>query len=161
MLRAQSYTRQKSEQSDRNETCAAQEATDEVCSPTTAQDGRSSRRDSRYSTLTRVLATTGLVLLATLLAWSYVEGGIVWAILTSEYSADEKLSLLRGFFAHFGSAAPLAYLLFVTIEVIVAPIPGTMLYAPGGIIFGGFQGGILSLAGNVIGAAVACQLVRI
>jgi uncharacterized membrane protein YdjX (TVP38/TMEM64 family) len=117
--------------------------------------------DRRYLTITRAVAATGLVVLAAFLAWSYVDGGIIWALLTSEHSAEEKLSLLRGFFAQFGSAAPLAYLAVVTIEVVVAPIPGTMLYAPGGVIFGGFQGGLLSLAGNVLGAAVACQVVRI
>lgn len=36
-----------------------------------------------------------------------------------------------------------------------------MLYAPGGIIFGGFWGGLLSLAGNVCGAGIACQLMRV
>ena len=46
------------------------------------------------------------------------------------------------------------------VEVVVAPIPGTMLYAPGGVIFGGFLGGLLSLAGNVIGAGIACRLMR-
>ena len=57
-------------------------------------------------------------------------------------------------------AAPLAYFGFVTMEVVVAPIPGTMLYAPGGVLFGGFWGGLLSLSGNVMGAGIACQLMR-
>ncbi|MDC0325482.1 VTT domain-containing protein [bacterium] len=46
------------------------------------------------------------------------------------------------------------------VEVLVAPIPGLMLYAPGGIIFGGFQGGLLSLVGNTLGAGIACAAVR-
>jgi uncharacterized membrane protein YdjX (TVP38/TMEM64 family) len=40
----------------------------------------------------------------------------------------------------------------------VAPIPGAILYAPGGAIFGGFIGGTLSLIGNVAGASIACWL---
>ena len=48
----------------------------------------------------------------------------------------------------------------VTIEVVIAPLPGAMLYAPGGIIFGAFWGGALSLLGNVIGAGIACRLSR-
>jgi uncharacterized membrane protein YdjX (TVP38/TMEM64 family) len=36
-----------------------------------------------------------------------------------------------------------------------------MLYAPGGIIFGGFWGGLLALSGNVLGAGIACQLMRV
>ena len=65
------------------------------------------------------------------------------------------------FFGRFGVAAPLAYLGFVTMEVVVAPIPGTMLYVPGGVIFGGFLGGLLALSGNVLGAGIACQLMRL
>ena len=61
----------------------------------------------------------------------------------------------------WGVLAPGAYIVIVTLEVIVAPIPGLMLYAPGGVLFGGFWGGLLSLAGNVIGAGVACQLMRL
>ena len=57
-----------------------------------------------------------------------------------------------------GRLAPLAYTLAVVVEVIVAPIPGTLLYAPAGAIFGGFVGGTLSLVGNVIGAAICCVI---
>ena len=64
------------------------------------------------------------------------------------------------FFDRSGVAAPLAYVGFVTVKAVVAPIPGTMLHAPGGVIFGGFLAGLLSLAGNVIGAGIACQLDR-
>jgi uncharacterized membrane protein YdjX (TVP38/TMEM64 family) len=115
----------------------------------------------KHSGMARVIAATSFLLLAALLVWSYASDGIVGQLCSSQYSADEKLSLLRDFFARFGSAAPLAYLLAVTIEVIVAPLPGAMLYAPGGVIFGGFWGGLLSLLGNVLGAAAACQLMRI
>lgn len=95
-----------------------------------------------------------------LVGWSYFSGGI-FRVLVGSSSAEEKVAALRAFFDGFGVAAPLAYLVFVIVEVVVAPIPGTMLYAPGGIIFGGFWGGALSLAGNVIGAGIACLLVRV
>ena len=109
---------------------------------------------------TRALAITAIALLGGLLAWSYGTEGIVCVLLRPEATAEEKVAALRAFFDHFGVAAPLAYVGFVTVEVVVAPIPGTMLYAPGGVIFGGFWGGLLSLAGNVIGAAIACLLMR-
>jgi len=99
-------------------------------------------------------------LLGALLTWSYSTGGLVHVLLTSEFSAEEKVAALRAFFERFGVGAPLAYVGFVTVEVVIAPIPGTMLYAPGGVIFGGFWGGLLSLAGNGIGAGMACMLVR-
>jgi uncharacterized membrane protein YdjX (TVP38/TMEM64 family) len=121
----------------------------------------SARALTRHSTFARALVITTIAALASLLVWSYATDGLVWTLLNSEVSAEEKLAALRGFFAQFGWAAPLAYVIVVTVEVIVAPIPGTMLYAPGGVIFGGFWGGLLSLAGNVLGAGIACQLIRV
>ncbi len=35
-----------------------------------------------------------------------------------------------------------------------------MLYAPGGVVFGGFVGGLLALIGNVLGAGIACGTTR-
>jgi uncharacterized membrane protein YdjX (TVP38/TMEM64 family) len=107
------------------------------------------------------LAITAIALLGGLLAWSYATEGIVWVLLRSGVTAEEKVAALGAFFDRFGIAAPLAYVGFVTVEVVVAPIPGTMLYAPAGIIFGGFWGGLLSLVGNVLGAGIACLLIRV
>jgi uncharacterized membrane protein YdjX (TVP38/TMEM64 family) len=109
---------------------------------------------------TRALVVMAIALLGGLLAWSYATDGIVRLLLRSGATAEEKAAALRAFFDRFGVAAPLAFVGFVTVEVVVAPIPGTMLYAPGGVIFGGFWGGLLSLAGNVIGAGIACLLMR-
>ncbi len=82
-------------------------------------------------------------------------------MLTPHISADAKIAVLQEFFLSWGAWAPLAYILFVTAEVVVAPLPGLMLYAPGGIIFGGFLGGLYSLAGNLLGATIACQVMRL
>ena len=104
---------------------------------------------------------TAIGLLGGLLAWSYANDGIVGVLLRTGDTAEEKVAALRAFFRQFGVAAPLAYVGFVIAEVVVAPIPGTMLYAPGGVLFGGFWGGLLSLSGNVAGAGIACQLTRV
>jgi uncharacterized membrane protein YdjX (TVP38/TMEM64 family) len=115
---------------------------------------------SRKSLLTRALSIVAIALVGGLLVWSYATGGIFHVLLTSG-PAEEKVAALRAFFDGFGVAAPLVYVGFVILEVVIAPIPGTMLYAPGGVVFGGFWGGFLSLAGNVIGAGIACQLMRV
>lgn len=115
----------------------------------------------QHTTLARAFAIGTIALAAGLLAWSYATDGIVQVLLRSGDTAEEKVAALRAFFNQFGVAAPLAYAGFVTMEVVVAPIPGTMLYAPGGVIFGGFWGGLLSLSGNVMGAGIACQLMRV
>ena len=65
---------------------------------------------------------------------------------------------MREVVASWGPLAPVVYTLAVVVEVIVAPIPGTLLYAPAGAIFGGFVGGSLSLVGNVAGAAVCAVI---
>jgi uncharacterized membrane protein YdjX (TVP38/TMEM64 family) len=115
----------------------------------------------RTTVLTRAFVVAALVLVGSLVGWSYAHGGIVYVLLDSALTADQKVDALRAFFDRFGAAAPIAYVGMVVLEVVIAPIPGTMLYAPGGVIFGGFWGGLLSLAGNVIGAGIACQSMRV
>lgn len=110
--------------------------------------------------LARAVLIASTVVLLGLSAWSYRTQGIVYVLLQVDGTAEQKVQALRAFFSQLGAAAPLAYVALVIIEVVVAPLPGTMLYAPGGILFGGFWGGLLSLVGNVIGAGMACQLAR-
>ncbi len=105
-----------------------------------------------------------MVFLAGVLAWwavwSYWSGGFVALLLAPDRSAADKVAVIQEYFRSFGVLAPLAYIALVTIEVVVAPLPGLMLYAPGGMVFGGFLGGLLSLVGNTLGAGIACQLIR-
>jgi uncharacterized membrane protein YdjX (TVP38/TMEM64 family) len=89
--------------------------------------------------------------------WSYASGGVLGTLLASR-SGAETLEAIRAYVLGWGALAPLIYVGIVTAEVVVAPIPGAMLYAPGGAIFGGFVGGTLALAGNTIGAAIASWL---
>jgi uncharacterized membrane protein YdjX (TVP38/TMEM64 family) len=106
------------------------------------------------------LAWAGLVIAVGLVLWSWVSGGMIADLLRQDMEAAWKIERLREFFAGYGSFAPLVYFLFVTVEVVVAPIPGLMLYAPGGLIFGALAGGAISLAGNVAGAGIACTIAR-
>ena len=104
---------------------------------------------------------TGLgVLLLGVAFQSWQSDGIAFDLLRSDQSAAWKVGRLQSFFKACGSLAPIVYVAFVTIEVVVAPIPGLMLYAPGGVIFGGFLGGLLALVGNVLGAGIACGITR-
>jgi len=109
----------------------------------------------------KLLASLAIVGLVAWVAISYRQGGIVGIMLSGEIDAATKLEELRSFFAGLGAFAPLAYVAIVTVEVVIAPIPGTVLYAPAGVIFGGFWGGVLSLIGNVTGAALSFALMRV
>ena len=105
-----------------------------------------------------------LVALAGALVWavySYLHGGLMLALAGSPESASESVERLRVYLAEWGPLAPAIYVAAVVVEVMVAPIPGTLLYAPAGALFGGGLGGTLSLAGNVIGATLACLLASV
>ena len=103
-----------------------------------------------------------LVLVAILLTmlFSWCNDGIVAKLLDAQLSASERVLVLQHFFQEAGLLAPVAYVIFVVAEVIVAPIPGLMLYAPGGLIFGPWLGGFLAIVGNTIGAGISCALAR-
>ena len=111
-------------------------------------------RSSRFL----VTGLTLIVFAATI--WSWRAGGMIWQLTQTDVAAAAHVQTLRTFFAGFGSWAPLVYLVMVTVEVVIAPLPGLVLYAPGGILFGTFIGGTTALMGNVIGAGIACLITR-
>ena len=98
------------------------------------------------------------ILLTMLFSWC--NDGIIAKLLDTQLSASERVLVLQRFFQEAGLLAPVAYVMFVVAEVIVAPIPGLMLYAPGGLIFGPWLGGFLAIVGNTIGAGISCALAR-
>ena len=108
-----------------------------------------------------VLAFAFLVLAVIWAIWSYASGGFVRLLFASAGDPAQSLETLRSLLARWGRLAPLIYTLAVVVEVLIAPIPGTLLYAPAGALFGAFFGGTLSLAGNVIGAGLACVIGRV
>ncbi len=108
----------------------------------------------------RLLVVSMLLILATLAAWSWSTDGMVYQLTRTDVGASDQTEALKSCFAGFGAWAPFVYAVLVTIEVVVAPLPGLMLYAPGGILFGPLIGGGMALAGNIIGAGIACGLTR-
>jgi len=110
----------------------------------------------------RIFVFGGLAasLLLCLAFHSWHSAGIAFDLLRSDQTAAWKVERLQLFFQACGLLAPIVYVAFVMVEVVVAPIPGLMLYAPGGVVFGGFAGGLLSLTGNVLGAGIASGITR-
>lgn len=115
----------------------------------------------RTSLLANLLATGALFAVVGSSLYSYARGGLVAVLFDDVLTADQKLDALQACFLAWGAWAPVVYVMFVATEVVVAPLPGLMLYAPGGIIFGGFFGGLYALLGNLLGAAIACQVMRL
>jgi len=64
------------------------------------------------------------------------------------------------FIKSFGVFAPLAIILVIIAEVIIAPIPGFVPIISAGFIFGTIAGSIYTLIGNVIGSIIVFSLAR-
>lgn len=91
---------------------------------------------------------------------SWYRHGLLYDLLRTDADANFRVTRLKQYFNECGIWAPLAYVAFVTVEVVIAPLPGLMLYAPGGLVFGPVAGGLLAIIGNVLGAGTACCLTR-
>ena len=109
---------------------------------------------------TKRIAALAVLALAGWAIWSNMSGGLVRVLLSAPPEGQGLLETLRAYVHSWGVLAPLVYVAIVTVEVLIAPIPGLLLYAPAGAIFGGVLGGTLSLVGNTIGAAIASFLAR-
>jgi uncharacterized membrane protein YdjX (TVP38/TMEM64 family) len=120
----------------------------------------SGSRRGRPASSSIALAVAVLVGLGVWAIWSYRTGGLIAVLVADVPAGGSRLASLRQYILAWGLLAPIVYFLAVIVEVLVAPIPGTLLYAPSGAIFGGFIGGSLSLMGNVTGAGIACWLGR-
>ena len=67
---------------------------------------------------------------------------------------SDPISIL-GFIEQFKGLSYLVFFLLILLEVIVAPIPGAVLYAIGGALFGTVIGGTIGLVANIFGSALA------
>lgn len=94
------------------------------------------------------------ILLLIILGIDYYNNGLTHYL----FSSDTKE--LSKSIQSFGLIGPLIFIFLVTLEVIIAPIPGIILYITGGAIFGWFWGAILTLTGNMIGAALCFYLAK-
>lgn len=107
-----------------------------------------------------IVAALLLLVVAVWAGWSFWTDGIIGILFDAGTDSADKVDAIRRFFDGWGVLAPVIYVLIVLVEAVVAPIPGAMLYLPGGMIFGGFWGGTLSLVGNILGAGACCFLMR-
>ena len=98
-----------------------------------------------------------LLVLIILFAWviySYFSEGIFYLLATSDINSIVE------FINSFGWLSIVIFILLVVLEVILAPIPPFVLYVAGGILFGAFWGGTITLFANVLGAVIAFLIAR-
>lgn len=102
---------------------------------------------------TSILLTLILILLAASY-YSYTSEGIVHSLMNND------LSSITSYINSLGILGPLALILIVILETVLAPIPPVIPYIAAGILFGPLLGGILVLVGNIIGAAIAFYIAK-
>src|SRR5688572_5678055 len=111
---------------------------------------------SRHRWSALALISTALIVAA----WSYQGGGIVAILFDPRTAPQDRVQAIRSYFEAWGLAAPLVYVGLVVLETVIAPLPGILLYLPGGAIFGWALGGSASLVGNILGSGIACTIAR-
>jgi len=85
-----------------------------------------------------------------------VLGVLLYHIQKSFGSPREAADKLRS----LGAIGPIAIVLFIIMEVVVAPIPGYFIAVASGYAFGIVWGTLYSYVGNIIGTAIAFLLSR-
>lgn len=103
------------------------------------------RKSRRFWLMSAVVATA--------LGLLFYYGPILW-----EIAQDE--AKLQAFVAWLGWFGPLALILLNILQIVVAPIPGYVVQAVSGLLFGPFWGGLWGAIGLLLGAMLAMWLAR-
>jgi uncharacterized membrane protein YdjX (TVP38/TMEM64 family) len=100
----------------------------------------------------RTWAALVLLPLAAWLAWRL--GPLLWVLLHDE-------AALEAFVARLGWWGPLALIAMNALQIVVAPIPGYVIQAAAGFLFGPLWGGIWASLGALCGGMLAMLLTRL
>ncbi|MFH1503042.1 MAG: TVP38/TMEM64 family protein [Candidatus Diapherotrites archaeon] len=95
-----------------------------------------------------------LILISTIFFYSSFSSGVIYSLVHN--NPDSIISFVNS----FGIFGELMFILLVILECVLAPIPAVVLYVAGGVLFGAFYGGILTLIGNLLGALIAFGIAR-
>ena len=99
----------------------------------------------------RTIAILGLLALV-------VAALLIWHRPLLSFFADR--AEVQGFVMRFGPWAPLATILLHVAQVLLAPIPGQVIDAANGYLFGAAWGTVYSLVGVIAGSSLAMALAR-
>jgi uncharacterized membrane protein YdjX (TVP38/TMEM64 family) len=95
-----------------------------------------------------------LIIIISLLVIDYFLGGI------THYFFSRNINELSDVIQGFGILGAAIFVLLITIKVMIAPMPGLILYVTGAALYGWFLGAILVLIGNMIGATLCFYLAK-
>jgi uncharacterized membrane protein YdjX (TVP38/TMEM64 family) len=106
-----------------------------------------------YSALALMLLTVGIGYLTSESIRAEVQELI--AALTS---GDQDR--LRDYLHEFGAWGPIVSMLLMVLQVLVAPVPASVVQLANGVVYGQFWGTILNIAGQMLGAMLAFSIAR-
>jgi uncharacterized membrane protein YdjX (TVP38/TMEM64 family) len=84
--------------------------------------------------------------------------GLFWHRMVEIFRGKEQL---RTYIQSWGGWAPAVFIFIQSLQVVIAPIPGELSGAVGGLIFGGTEGSFYSTLGLTIGSLLAFIAARI
>ncbi len=73
----------------------------------------------------------------------------------------ESIAALAAYLRGFGAWTPLASLALMVAQAVVAPVPGSLLVAANGVVFGMWAGALISWAGGLLGATASFWIARL
>jgi len=107
----------------------------------------------------RVLLGVLILLLVALLFYTYYSGA--WRDTLLFYRYFFNLRRLKTFVASYGPYAWIVYIFIQCMQVVIAPIPGEVTGFVGGLLFGVWEGTLLSTIGLTIGSLIAFTIGRL
>lgn len=104
----------------------------------------------------------GLALVALLLgSWLTLRDPVLVAQLKSFWRSVNDQEQLQAFVDHLGWWGPIALILLNALQIIIAPIPGYIIQAAAGFLYGPLWGGLWAALGLFLGAMSAMKLARV
>jgi uncharacterized membrane protein YdjX (TVP38/TMEM64 family) len=85
---------------------------------------------------------------------------IVFIFLRENFGVLSDREAFRNYINSFGFFAPIAIILIIILEVVIAPIPGFIPITVAGFLFGPIEGSIYAYIGNVTGSIIAFLIAR-
>lgn len=97
---------------------------------------------------------SGVLVIAAIVAFAVWQ----WPNIVHIFSNPDQL---RNYVKSFGFWAPLAFVALYVLQIVVAPIPGSIMNFAGGLLFGWSGGVLLSWISCVVGASISIGIMRV
>lgn len=85
---------------------------------------------------------------------------VFFVMIRDEFGFLSSREMFEDFINSFGVLGPLAVILSIVLEVVIAPIPGFVPAVSAGFIFGTFEGAVYAYIGNMLGSMAVFSISR-